>query len=160
MHFSVGYFHFLSILRFEARHEIKSRIEKDIPENELCRIIFQPGDKIDWVRENKEFLLDDHLYDVVTCTENNGTRIFYCIDDKQESRVMAAMEKHFHDSMQNGGSSTNAYRVLVSFYPVLIEPGFAGIVIPSGLIIDLRSFCSIKILDGFPDISTPPPVSC
>ena len=80
-----------SILRFEIRGMINSGFHK-----EMCILV-----KIDRPESNPDFKKLDHnefsycgrLYDIVSESVKGNTTWYYCINDKQEERLIAGFEK-------------------------------------------------------------------
>ena len=122
---TMGYLHVLRIMQAEIRHHMKAKMEEEIPENELAIISFTPGEKIDWVRDDKEFRYQGRMYDIVHRSEKDGLICFHCIDDRQESLLMAQMEKLLKNNVENDNSPVSkSLRVLLSIYPNLFFQEF------------------------------------
>jgi hypothetical protein len=54
-----------------------------------------PKDKsaIRWIRENKEFIYNQEMYDVVKTKTENGTVYYYCINDSKEKQLISDFDK-------------------------------------------------------------------
>lgn len=156
---AIGYFHVYKIMQAEIRHNIKVKLEQDVPEHELTVITFSSSDEIDWVREGKEFRLDGKMYDVVRRQHENGLLVFFCIDDRQETALISQIEKLLKDSMQNDKkTSSNSLRTLLQLIPNLFyQDGFQNqeFLVGSCLLQDLFHE---DLLEGFLLLHTPPPV--
>lgn len=58
----------------------------------------------DWIREGKEFRLNDQLFDIVKTIKISGGIIYRCINDKEEARLFKNLDKIVREEMAKDGS--------------------------------------------------------
>jgi hypothetical protein len=156
----VGYFHIFRLLQEEVRHEIKYSLKQGIPEKDLTILSFSHGDRINWVRQGKEFRYEGRMYDVVRQTENDRGVTYYCIDDEKEARLITRMEQLTRDSAQrSSSSSSNSSRILQLIFPTLFVQNSLCMSQAFGPVTLLSFSYKEDILSGYPQLFTPPPVT-
>lgn len=101
----VGFYPVFVTLQYETRQEIKMRIKQGIPENEIHKIVFAVNEKINWVREGKEFRLNNQMFDIVRHEQVNGQVIYYCINDKEEEQLFANLDELVKKQMEDESSA-------------------------------------------------------
>jgi len=78
------------VQRAGIKNEISREIRKGIKEEDLTRIV--STDKNDtsicWIKAGKEFKYLSEMYDVVKTKTFHHTKIFYCIRDSKENRLI------------------------------------------------------------------------
>jgi hypothetical protein len=118
----MGIFLIFNVQRSQVRHEIKQEIKKGVPEHELCRITAGPSNSslFKWFRED-EFSYKDEMYDVVKKeVVDENTTIYYCISDRQETRLFANLNKMVKKAMDSGNQpnqpAQNLFKILKSLY--------------------------------------------
>jgi len=156
---AIGYFHVFRLMQSEIRHSIKSQLEQGVPEKDLVRIYFQGTDKPDWVREGKEFRHQGRMYDIVRSASEDGKTVFYCIDDRKESLLLAQMEKLLRESNGDDKSpSSTTSQILISFFPNLFCQDSMAVCHPVSASKHLIS-CYLKhVLVGYPPHLVIPPL--
>lgn len=157
---AIGYFHIFKLMQAEIRHSVKSQLEQGVPENDLVRISFQGTEKPDWVREGKEFRHLGRMYDIVKSAGEDGKTIFYCIDDRKESLLLAKMEKLLRDSSSEDKSPVStAIRILVSLFPSLFfqQPQLTDQ--PQQVSCHIGLYYFQRILNGYPPNLVIPPIA-
>jgi hypothetical protein len=89
-----GFLAILSVEREIVRSGMKEKIAKSIDINSLTCIIGTPQNlsKIEWEEENKEFWLENELYDIVKTQKHNDLIYYYCLSDIKEKEVLAKIE--------------------------------------------------------------------
>ena len=87
---------FVHYLKNEVKKEIKIKIfRQKFSQNELHQFSENDLTKAQWTEES-EFILNDDLYDVVKIKLENGQKIYYCFQDKKETKI-ADLENKIHD---------------------------------------------------------------
>ncbi|WP_338814931.1 hypothetical protein V9L05_07025 [Bernardetia sp. Wsw4-3y2] len=108
-------FHILGVyVSFQVREhyikkDIKRRIKKGVPEEELAHIIYKPSIKnqFDWTTK-AEFRYGGTMYDIVrTEFVNDSTQIFHCVNDSQETILFKDLEKRLEEELALHLSSKN-----------------------------------------------------
>ncbi|OFZ56040.1 MAG: hypothetical protein A3D92_21270 [Bacteroidetes bacterium RIFCSPHIGHO2_02_FULL_44_7] len=90
--YSVGYFPIYKLEQNRITSEIKKRIKQSVPEAELHLISFRSLQDIVWTKPGKEFILGEHMYDVVHNVSKEGRVQFLCINDVEESILFARLD--------------------------------------------------------------------
>ncbi len=112
---AVGYFPAFLFKQNLLRKEIKQRIKKSFPENELSVFSFNKTEysKLKWEKENKEFHYENSMYDIVKkLTDENGNIILYCINDKQENQLFAHLEEMVQKNSSNDKTPLKIFKLL------------------------------------------------
>ncbi len=99
-----GFFPVFKLLQNRIRKEIKIKIKQGVSEEELHKICFSEGDKIDWVREGREFRCNDQMFDIVKQEKENGRIVYLCINDKEEAQLFANLDALVKKQMDNDTS--------------------------------------------------------
>jgi hypothetical protein len=114
-----GYFIWYNIARSNIQKEIKQEIRKGLAEKDLTQISVPVGDEsaIAWIKPGKEFTYAGAMYDVVKSEIRKGRKIYYCIDDVKEKKLVAGFAKM-------NESNQKARKLLSNFqYIFVIQPG-------------------------------------
>ena len=150
----MGFYLNFEIERFRIKEEIKEKIIRNIPENELSLFTFSSAnnEKINWVEEGKEFRYHGFMFDVVKIKIRKDITYYYCYSDKKESTLLAHLDKLVKDQTDNSRSRTNQKKQEITYFfqkifftPCLAETPFLFIQNSSGY----------KSVDG--DVLSPPP---
>jgi hypothetical protein len=155
---TAGYFPLFRYLQSEIRSEVKTRIKLGVPEQQLCRIVFDDEASVDWVKDGKEFRLDNRMFDVVRTETSRGKLIFYCINDLQEEALFAGLDeiikKQMNDPRDTHGKS--AKTIADSFNKIFITTSLSLSLLPFS--IELFGFNpEFFVVPGYPGTETPPP---
>jgi hypothetical protein len=150
------------IMIYQTKSEIKKKIKRGIPDQKLHQLSFSSKHQPNWTKIGKEFQFNGRLYDVVKTKKDGVQIIYYCINDKEESRLFAKLGtlviKEF--SHKKNPKGTSLISVLKAFYVV---KSFDALKVNKFSEITLKKdFCSsyIGILDdGHKEIPSPPPLS-
>jgi hypothetical protein len=155
MYVNIGYYVQVTVQKELARHEMKERIISNIPDSLLTRLELKAIEQqITWKEDEKEFWLNDDLYDLVKSEIIAGKTYLYCINDQKEETLI----QNYGKSIQKKSSSDQEQNTAVSFFPLL----FINPIIPSIPNIDAyqeRRYCLYNE-DGLKKdkkISSPPP---
>lgn len=97
---SGGYLVVAKFQQWQVRKEMKKRIEKGVPEDQLTLLKFhryQTGaastETFTWTKHGREFRHYGEMYDIVRQEELGDTMYFYCIHDFKESKIYARIDK-------------------------------------------------------------------
>lgn len=156
-----GYLVFFKVTQFKIRKEIKTILKKKVPEKDLHVISFslKQVKDIDWEEKDKEFRHQGTMYDIVKRRSTNDSIFYYCINDKQETRLFAHLDKLINkqldnDKSPNGRAAKNLFKVLSSI-KYISNKNFSFITT------DISETCNfIYSIYCFPvvmEIPTPPP---
>lgn len=118
---------YFSVRKGQIHTDIKQQIKQSIPESDLHIVRFASNDSPKWLKDQKEFKYNGHLYDVVKVKKDkNGNAIYYCIDDVKEELLFAHLDNVVNnllgDPDNSFGSSLNsiahAYTAIQLIHPV------------------------------------------
>ena len=152
---------YFNVRRTQIHTEIKQQIKKNIPIEDLHVIRFSENDTPQWMKDQKEFKFQGHLYDIVRSTEaDNGDKVYYCIDDIQEKSLFAFLENDVNNLLGNPdnslGSSLNSSNH--AYTPIqLINPVFSISSLTESKSVFHYCF-SVNTNDGTTEV--PPPNFC
>ena len=91
-----GYYFFYTIKQYQIKEDIKHQMLAVLPENELE--IFAADDKnIVWEEEEKEFSINRKMYDIAKIKILDSKKYFYCLNDEQETKLIANFSKNIQD---------------------------------------------------------------
>jgi hypothetical protein len=98
----VGYYFVMRYTQMLHKKEIKKQIRSQLSNAELEIISLTDNHQnIHWVKEEKEFIFNGEMYDVVRRETTGGKEIMYCINDKKEK----ALVDHYNLITKNNSSS-------------------------------------------------------
>ena len=90
-----GFYAILSFEREEMREKMEQKMLKNINKTDLVCIVENADNfsKIQWERLEKEFSFEGNLYDVVYTEKIDGVKNYYCLSDKDETKLEAKIDK-------------------------------------------------------------------
>jgi len=110
------------VQQYQVKREIKQRIKKDVPTEELTAIVLtqQNSNEFDWEHE-REFRYKGVMYDVVKKEiVNKTTTLLFCVTDKQETILFAKLNEEANKNMEskNNGNNPlkNVFKLLSNIY--------------------------------------------
>lgn len=88
----------------QIRKEVKLKIKKGVPKDELFYFTSKnPQTEFHWIKPDKEFELNGHLYDVVrTKILRNHSIELACVDDWQEAQLFQNLDLACKHTGNNG----------------------------------------------------------
>ena len=154
----IGYFPVFVFQQNLAKKEIRQRIKQSVPEEELSIIIIDECNRseINWIDKN-EFTFGDKMYDVVRIEkDSDGKTYYFCINDKQEKKLFANLEKHIQNNFEGNSQkerNNNSLKHLTKDY--LPNTMFESSVFS----IEINEFriSAILMAQNFSESATPPP---
>ncbi len=100
-----GYYPVYKIQQWQIRKEIKKKIKASVPEDELYRIkVTKNSTELEWVREDKEFIYDGKMYDIVRCESSGDSITYFCINDTQEMMLFQKLDELVQKNMDSDSS--------------------------------------------------------
>lgn len=117
-----GYYFCFHIIQSGIRREMQARIREGIDESELAIIAVLPGHEaaIKWIKPGKEFTYHGNLYDVVKLEIRNGKKIYHCINDTREEKLISAFSGRAEANQKArkiiNSLSSNYFAQIVSFF--------------------------------------------
>lgn len=157
---SIGFIVLQPLFTFYTKHLGLRDVENPTKQNLIELIVLKKADilsgNLNFKRiDQKEFRLNNNLFDIVKEVENDSNIIFYCINDKREE----ALDKNFQKKMEdNAANKQRQANVRVAIKKVISEPiDFLSVNKQN-----LRGMKHKIIVDAVPDqicrdVSTPPP---
>lgn len=105
----VGYYFIMRHSQYVHKKSIKHKIRSQLKDTELEVISLTDNyQNIDWLEEDKEFLFNGEMYDVVKRNTVDGKTLLYCINDKKEKALVEkynSITKHNSTSGKKGKST-------------------------------------------------------
>lgn len=152
----MGFFISFTVIRDQIRSEIKRKIENSLNDEQL-EVIILPSEKIkssvNWVREDKEFIYHNKMYDVVRKKEENGKTIYFCLNDKKEEKLFADLDDHVRKNLsQNGRLKQIISKSISNYYFEIIT-----LPVTSLISITLHPEYNKSYSDFCGEIKSPPP---
>ncbi|MDN4164960.1 hypothetical protein QWY31_05570 [Cytophagales bacterium LB-30] len=98
-------------LRYQVKKEIKHRIKKGVPEEELITLSFSAqatweSQGVNWLEDDKEFFYQGSMYDVVERYFDDDSVIFRCVNDVQEAQLFRHLAYQVDSELFNQQSET------------------------------------------------------
>lgn len=118
---SIDYFVF-KYRQNAIRKEIKAEIKNGVNEKELFTFTVTDiylGNAV-WIKPGKEFKLNGTLYDIVRKEYKNGITYYKCINDKQETKLFADLDRTIQKRMNEDSGDDyvkNMVKDFVKFIP-------------------------------------------
>lgn len=124
-----------------------------IPDSSLEVIVAEElGDKILWQEENKEFSIDGVLYDVVRIKRSEGKTFLYCINDKQEKKLLDDLAKAVNENHGNKQEKNSLKSLLADLISMNDEEHSTIFSVPL-----TYSRFNVTLVSSFEEINSPPP---
>lgn len=104
-----GSYAILQIQKHQIRREIKREIRAGISENDLIKIevTSENKEKLIW-KDSKEFSFKGKMYDVVRSEKiDENTKVYHCILDSQETKLIAQYNKELQKKHKNKKNSNS-----------------------------------------------------
>ena len=152
-----GYLALFKMEQLAVRRSVKEQMEHSIPREQLYQISFAADEKINWSRENKEFSYKGSMYDVIYKEHHGSVTHYYCIKDKEETRLLAGLTKLIKHQIgtRHGKAGKTLLKLLFSlnyYLPTQITLSFNFEDIPVEI-----EYYSEQYMSFVKDIHPPPP---
>jgi hypothetical protein len=113
----------------QIRKEVKTKIKKGVPSNELFYFTSKnPRAEFHWIKVDKEFEMNGHLYDVVrTRVLESHVVELACVDDWQEAQLFQHLDFACKHTGDNGNLCLQHFAIkyyLVDMLPNQFFPDF------------------------------------
>jgi hypothetical protein len=108
-----GSYIIFKIQQYQIRKEIIHQIKQGVSENDLTSIVVTPETalQLNW-EDNKEFSYKGNMYDVVSVEiVDANTKIYHCISDVQETKLIALYNKRLRKNEKNKNNRTNPVKL-------------------------------------------------
>jgi hypothetical protein len=117
-----GFYAILSYERYEIREKVEQKLLNSLKKSELICIVENAENlsKIIWERPEKEFEFEGNLYDVVYSENILGITHYYCLSDKDETKLEAKIDKLLENQTEKSPSGNQSKRILHFFSEPLI----------------------------------------
>lgn len=147
-------------LQYQVRNEVKQKIKKNVPDDELVLITISVADNksLTWTRPNIEFRYKGEMYDIVRQETKEDIILYYCIHDFKESKLFANLDEHVQrhiaDNPQQRKKAENILKTVTKdyFFQLLIISHFPEVQQNLKYNKYLQAYNSICL-----DVLTPPP---
>lgn len=121
---SIGYYLMHRYLQQQIKKEIKAMMKQSVPSEELVAVVLNSknSDEFKWIH-SKEFRYQGIMYDVISMdVMKDGTKLLYCITDKQETLLFKNLGRYVCNSMNSDPKNTRAGSMLMAFLDSLFPP--------------------------------------
>lgn len=156
---TIGYFPLFKLLQLQARHEMKIRIKQGVDKRELLPIFFSRSQSPQWIRNGKELRYNHTLFDVVKTERTAQGWVYYCIHDKQESKLFSELNTWVDRQLQNENIPCgNAAKLFMQIFSWVFTSGSPSCFLP-GIIRKMVNTVTLlpAFYSVFPDTESPPP---
>lgn len=153
-----SYFYFFSWHQESIKQEIKAKLKRNIPEEELIIISsdeMQNDPKLRWFHSN-EFLLHGRMYDVVRKEIRNGSTFFHCISDDQETRLLNRLDILVRNTMNSKENKQREEQLQTHVLSLFLPVYFKTHIHTVALEIESPLFF-LKLASRTPEPKSPPP---
>ncbi len=116
---SAGYFVVFKIFQSHIRAEVKAKIKKDIPKEDLIKfeisadVLFEETNKIKWKNDGKEIEICGNLYDIVKVEKKDKNVTLWLLQDFKEKALLANLD-FFVNSYVNDSPVSKSENKLIS----------------------------------------------
>ncbi len=101
-----GYRIIFAFQQYEIKEEVKQQLLASLPETVLDIIDAETNkEAIYWEEEDREFYLHGQLYDVAFTKRVNGRTLIYCLNDKQEEKLLKDLNTLLYGNANKPGSN-------------------------------------------------------
>lgn len=109
-----GFYAILSHEKHEIREKVEQKLIKSLKKSELICIVANAENlsKITWERPTKEFRFEGNLYDIAYCETISGINYYYCLSDKDETKLELKFSKLLNNQTDNMPLGDNAKLIL------------------------------------------------
>jgi len=119
-----GSYIILKIQQYQIKKEIIHQIKQGVSENDLTSIIITPETEpqLNW-KDNEEFSYKGTMYDIVHVEIlDNNTKIYHCISDTQETKLIALYNKRLQKNEKNKNNRTNPVKLFQYLIKIIDLP--------------------------------------
>ena len=88
-----GYYIWFGVQRSRIKTEVRQVIGRGEADDQLTVITVNNPSDLDWEKPGKEFRYHGEMYDVVRSGSKEGKTVYYCFNDRKESRLVSAFQK-------------------------------------------------------------------
>ncbi len=85
-------------MQLQIKKEIKTKIKMGLNPSDITSITITKSDlkDIKWLKEGKEMIYNNKLYDIIRVEKNHKSLTYHCIEDKREAELYAQLENHIN----------------------------------------------------------------
>jgi hypothetical protein len=137
-----------------VRREVKRRLEKDVPMDELTLFSFAKNQlsQIRWVKPNREFSYLGEMYDVVQADTVGDSIHYRCWWDNEETKLNKKLAQLVDTALDNNPTTENNQKQYQSFCKSLFRsrlPSFS-------IVLDMNTVLYDEIKSHYDDIPSAP----
>lgn len=153
-----GYYLVIVVQQQNVRNKIKQQIKQGVPDSKLTKVVVtaETRKQLSW-KHGKEFRYKGTMFDVVR-TEmcEDGTTVYYCITDTQETDLFAQLDKLVQKSMAGKNRGAQPFFNFLKTFTAIHMPACPE---PVDYARKLNAFRKYAWLYHAPwsDIQSPPP---
>ena len=102
-----GHYVIFYIQKWHIKNTVREEIIAGIPSRFLDVIV--DNGALNWEEKGKEFSVNDAFYDVVRIKKSNGKTFLYCLNDKNEERLLKKFAKTTKSTNDEGKGKSNKH---------------------------------------------------
>lgn len=127
----IGFFTYFECERLRIRREIKQRIKESVPDDQLHVLVFSANEmkQLVWHKPT-EFQFNGHLYDIISRRATKTGWELHCINDIQETHLMANLSAATADNMSKSAPHSPLKRILKVIQTTYTAPANTAVLIP------------------------------
>ncbi len=114
-----GFFVIFKVEQYSAKREMNAYINKNISLPEIEKVVISNAvintgaSGFRYLDDNKEFVFNGRLYDIAQSMNDGSNTVFYCINDKNEERLIAKFNEHLQRNNDQNVPGRNQTEKLV-----------------------------------------------
>lgn len=156
----LGYYSIHQLQIYHIKKEVKKRIKKSIPNDELIKFTFALSEtnKIQWVKKGKEFIFEKLMYDVVEAKIVADSINYLCIADFKETQLYAQLDSYVNNFLTTHPNKNKKAAQLIkkiSLEYFVKKNGFSTLYITSKKWMNYFLSCTTYVV--FQRTESPPP---
>ena len=114
----IGFYIDFRIEQILVKKDIREKLIVSMPDKDLTiiKVTSENIKNIRWTEEGEEFMYCNSMYDIVRTTIVNGTTYYYCYNDKQESSLIASVDKLIKEQMDHSRSKNITKKPVINYF--------------------------------------------
>lgn len=144
----------LFTLFFLFKQQVIQHMMKERLEQQHLHTITLPESEVQWVKQKKEILVQDKMFDIKSYTKIDGQYFFTGLFDEEETSLNKILEKDFDRKNESGNQLiVQLFQLLQAVYPVTVN----DIITTITLYKHKATYYQLLITFGHKKILLPPP---
>lgn len=146
----------------QVRQAIKHQLKAQIPANKLHKFQLTQAEfnALQWNKIDKEFQLENRLYDIVSKSKKGDSIILMCINDTEEESLFVRLDELVNNQLQNQQQNQNHKnnKSNSSVFWKIIDTNYLSSLIIRSSISNTYSYLKLSVYNQFEGcVLVPPP---